>query len=340
MGGAVTAAIHADPLGLLVAFGAGMLSFLSPCVLPLVPGYVSMVSGLSAAELAGIEREAPRGRAAVPVGAAVGASVGASAGSGVGVVPSRESLSEESLSEESLSEESLSEESLSDGSSGPAAKTAEGRRLEPRAARAVRARLLRGILAFIAGFTVVFVILGAASSALGRLFLTHQRALETASGVLIVLFGAVLVWMAAGGTLPLAFARERRVAVRPSVLGAWAPPVMGMAFAFAWTPCIGPVLGSVLALAAGTGGSATGGIVLLVAYSLGLGVPFLLCGLAFGQMTVVLGKVRRRLRWIDLAGGVVLVVFGLVLLTGQVDVIAAHLSTWLRDLHLGRLSSS
>ena len=78
-----------------------------------------------------------------------------------------------------------------------------------------------------------------------------------------MLFGALLVWMAAGGTLPTALVREHRFAVRPSVLGAWAPPLMGMAFAFAWTPCIGPVLGSVLALAAGTGGSATGGIVLL-----------------------------------------------------------------------------
>ena len=91
--------------------------------------------------------------------------------------------------------------------------------------------------------------------------------------------------------------------MRPSVLGAWAPPVMGMAFAFAWTPCIGPVLGSVLALAAGTGGSATGGIALLLAYSLGLGVPFLLSGLAFGRMTDLLARVQGRLRIVDLVGG-------------------------------------
>jgi cytochrome c-type biogenesis protein len=306
------AAIHADPLGLLVAFGAGMLSFLSPCVLPLVPGYVSMVSGLSAAELAGAGPDAPSTRVEAPVPAVVGASVSG----GAEAVPA--------------TGEAFDASAIATDADHPG----------PPPARVVRAKLLRGILAFIAGFTVVFVILGAASSAIGHLFLTHQRALETASGVLIVLFGAVLVWMAAGGTLPLAFTREHRVAVRPSVLGAWAPPVMGMAFAFAWTPCIGPVLGSVLALAAGTGGSATGGTVLLVAYSLGLGVPFLLCGLAFGQMTVVLGKVRRRLRWIDLFGGVVLIVFGLVLLTGNVDVIATHLSTWLRDLHLARLSNS
>ncbi len=115
---------------------------------------------------------------------------------------------------------------------------------------------------------------------------------------------------------------------------------MGMAFAFAWTPCIGPVLGSVLALAAGTGGSATGGIALLLAYSLGLGVPFLLSGLAFGRMTDILARVRGRLRLVDLVGGAVLILFGVLLLTGNVDVISAHISDWLHDLHLSRLSVS
>jgi cytochrome c-type biogenesis protein len=290
---AVLAAIHADPLGLLVAFGAGMLSFLSPCVLPLVPAYLSMVSGLSAAEL-GARRPAP---------ALVGASVAPTdhaAGDPAG------------------------------GSSGPT----------PEQFRRERGRLLRGILAFIAGFTVIFTILGASASALGKLFLTHQRLLETVSGILIVVFGAVLVAMASGVSLPMALAGERRLVVRPSVLGAWAPPVMGMAFAFAWTPCIGPVLGSVLALAAGTGGSPTGGIALLMAYSLGLGVPFLLSGLAFGRMTDLLARVRSRLQLVDLVGGVVLVAFGLLLLTGNVDVISAHISDWLRDLHLDRLSTS
>jgi len=148
------------------------------------------------------------------------------------------------------------------------------------------------------------------------------------------------VAMAAGLPLPLALSGERRFAVRPSVLGAWAPPIMGMAFAFAWTPCIGPVLASVLALAAGTGGSAAGGIALLLAYSLGLGVPFLLSGLAFGRMTDMLARVRSRLRLVDLVGGTILVVFGILLLTGNVDVISAHISTWLHDLHLDRLSVS
>jgi cytochrome c-type biogenesis protein len=203
-----------------------------------------------------------------------------------------------------------------------------------------RGRLLRGILAFIAGFTVVFTILGASASSIGRLFLVHHHALEFVSGILIVLFGALLIAMAAGVALPMALAGEKRFVVRASVLGAWAPPVMGMAFAFAWTPCIGPVLGSVLALAAGTGGSVTGGIALLLAYSLGLGVPFLLSGLAFGRMTDLLARVRSRLRIVDLVGGIILVAFGVLLLTGNVDVLSAHISNWLRDLHLNRLSTS
>ncbi len=187
---------------------------------------------------------------------------------------------------------------------------------------------------------MVFTILGASASAIGRLFLTHQRALETLSGILIVVFGAVLVAVAAGVGLPMALAGERRFVVRPSVLGSWAPPVMGMAFAFAWTPCIGPVLGSVLALAAGTGGSTTGGIALLLAYSLGLGVPFLLSGLAFGRMTDMVAKVRNHLGLVDLVGGAVLIGFGLLLLTGNVHVISNTIANWLRDLHLDRLATS
>ena len=96
----------------------------------------------------------------------------------------------------------------------------------------------------------------------------------------------------------------------------------------------------VLALAAGTGGSAGGGIVLLMAYSLGLGVPFLAAGLAFGHLTDLLARVQRRLRVVDLIGGVVLIAFGLLLVTGNVDVLSAHISRWLQDHHLGRLSTS
>jgi len=252
----VPAVITADPLGVLVAFGAGMLSFLSPCVLPLVPGYVSMVSGLSAAEL---EQGRPTDRGA----------------------------------------------------------------------------LLRGILGFVAGFTVVFTALGAAASSVGRLLLDHQRGLDLAAGVAIVVMG---LWLAGVGT-PRLFLSERRFHPRPSRLGRWAPPVMGMAFAFGWTPCIGPVLGGVLGLAAERATLASG-LVLLVAYSLGLGVPFLATGLAFGRLTAAMARVRRRLWVVDLVAGSALVAFGVLLLSGNLHWLSAAVAALLRDIGLGRLSVS
>jgi len=299
--------IHADPLGLLIAFGGGMLSFLSPCVLPLVPGYLSMVSGLSAAELDSLRLSPP---ATSPDGSVVMAPLASVSASGTSV----------------------------SGVSVAAAETAAA----PTTAdlRSERGRLLRGILLFIGGFTVVFTILGASASAVGHAFHTHLPELTRVSGFLIVAFGLILVAMASGIRLPNAVTGERRFLIRPSLLGAWAPPVMGAAFAFAWTPCIGPILASVLTLAAGTGGTTTGGIALLLAYSLGLGVPFLLFGLAFGRMTDLLARFRGRLRLVDLVGGAVLIAFGILLVTGNVDVISVHISNWLHDLHLGRLATS
>ncbi|HUO49168.1 MAG TPA: cytochrome c biogenesis protein CcdA [Acidimicrobiales bacterium] len=250
------AVISADPLGIAVAFGAGIVSFLSPCVLPLVPGYVSMVSGLSAAELeAGASKDL-----------------------------------------------------------GP---------------------LLRGMLGFIAGFTVVFTVLGATASALGRMLLHHQRGLEIAGGITIVVLGA---WLAGLGA-PRLFHQERRFHPRASRLGVWAPPVMGVAFAFGWTPCIGPVLSGVLGLAA-TRSTMTSGLVLLVAYSLGLGVPFLLTGLAFGRLTAVFARVRSRLWIIDMVAGAALVAFGVLLLTGNLHWVSSQVAAFMRAIGLSRLSVS
>ncbi|HXA33834.1 MAG TPA: cytochrome c biogenesis protein CcdA [Acidimicrobiales bacterium] len=292
------AAVSADPLGILVAFGAGILSFLSPCVLPLVPGYLSMVSGLSAAELAATPaRSRARGAALAPAVAAGGPPMTETGGRATVAAPSREELARQ------------------------------------------RSRLFRGILGFIAGFTVVFTALGASASAIGHVLRTHQQLANTVSGIVIVAFGAVLVAMAAGVRLPMFVAGERRFAARPSLLGVWAPPIMGMAFAFGWTPCLGPVLGSVLTLASHEG-TLTGGIALLIAYSLGLGVPFLLSGLAFGRLTDVVARVRSRLRYIDLVGGLILVVFGLLLVTGNLGWVSAQFSQLLNDLHLGRLATS
>jgi cytochrome c-type biogenesis protein len=252
----VTGTISADPLGLLVAFGAGMLSFLSPCVLPLVPGYVSMVSGLSAADL----------------------------------------------------------------------ENAQRRDLRP---------VIVGMAAFVFGFTLVFTALGATVSALGKVLVQHDRTFEIASGVVVGLLG---LWLAGIGA-PAIFHRERRFHPLPSKLGPWAPLVMGMAFAFGWTPCIGPVLGGVLTLSAARATLASG-VVLLVAYSLGLGVPFIATGLAFGRLTAVMARVRRRLWLVDLIAGVGLVVFGALLVTDQLHWVSSVVADALRDIGLGRLTVS
>jgi cytochrome c-type biogenesis protein len=270
----VTAAISANPLGVLVAFGAGILSFLSPCVLPLVPGYVSMVSGMSAAELEG-------------------------------------------------------------------AGEAGTRRLAP---------LLRGVGLFVGGFTIVFVALGALASGLGHALGSHRHALTTAAGGVIVALGVVMLvgalpagfWSRMGSGPLGALSRlvgERRFAVRPSALGVWAAPVMGMAFAFAWTPCIGPVLGAVLGLASAKS-TLGGGVLLLFAYSLGLGVPFLATGLAFGRLTALFGRARRGLWVVHLVGGAVLVAFGILLVTGQLGWLSTEFTQLLDHLGLHRLTSS
>jgi cytochrome c-type biogenesis protein len=210
--------------------------------------------------------------------------------------------------------------------------------------------MLRGIGLFVGGFTVVFVALGAAASSIGRLLDAHEITLSHISGAVVVFLGVVLligvlpgrVWSHLGaGTLGLVsrVTGERRFDVRPSTLGTWAAPVMGMAFAFAWTPCIGPVLGAVLSLAA-KNGSLPGGVLLLFAYSLGLGIPFVLTGLAFGRLTAVFARARRGIWVIELVAAAVLIVFGILLLTNNVAWVSTQFSHLLDHLGLSRLTTS
>jgi cytochrome c-type biogenesis protein len=176
-------------------------------------------------------------------------------------------------------------------------------------------RMVRVILLFIAGFTVVFVVLGVAAASLGNVLTRNLGTFERIAGVIIIAFGLLMVAMAISNRGFLAnFNRERRVDVRPSRLGGWAPPVMGAAFGFGWTPCIGPVLTVILATA-GTRGSVPEGIGLLVSYSLGLGVPFLLAGLGLFKL---FGKLKPYLRGINIASGLVLASFGVLMVTGRV----------------------
>ena len=248
----------AEP-GLIVAFGAGMVSFLSPCVLPLVPGYLSLMSGVSTAEVIG---------------------------------PRTSQSRDETL------------------------------------------RVFRSTLLFAAGFTVVFVALGAAATGLGRLLLENQRSLNRVAGTLIILMGLVI----ASGALPKLLNQERRVRVSPSKLGAFAPPVMGMAFAFGWTPCIGPVLAATLSLAAAE--STLGrGMLMLLAYSAGLAVPFVAAGVGFARLTGVFAWFRRNARAVNLVSGCVLATFGLVLVLDRVGWLSGRLVDFMNSIGLDRLTA-
>jgi cytochrome c-type biogenesis protein len=242
-----------SPFGIVVAFGAGLVSFLSPCVLPLVPSYLSMMSGVGTAELA----------------------------------------------------------------------TATDTR-----------RVLRSTVLFVAGFTLVFALLEATASGAGRALQAHQHVLNQVAGAVILVMGLVF----AGLLRPAWLLRERRVHVAPSQLGPWAAPVMGMAFAFGWTPCIGPALAAVLSLSSDAHTLGRGEL-MLVAYSLGLGIPFIVAGVAFGRLSGVLGWARRHVRIINLVSGLVLAALGLLLLTNNLHVLSNWVTTALNHMGLSRLST-
>lgn len=233
----------------VVAFGGGIVSFVSPCVLPLVPGYLAMMSGYSTVDVAS------------------------------GSVPTRKMLAKIGL--------------------------------------------------FISGFTLVFAALGATATSLSEVLRRNLPDLTRIAGALIIVVGVLIVVMAFTNRGPLGILdREVRFDVRPSRLGGWAAPVMGMAFAFGWTPCIGPILTVVLATAA-TQEMIGQGIGLLVAYSLGLGVPFLVAGLG---MVGVFARLKRWLKPINIVSGVALAGFGVVMMTGTLSVWSAELSRFFIDV--------
>ena len=244
---------------LFTAFVFGALSFVSPCVLPLLPGYLSLMSGYSLQE-------------------------------------------------------------LSDG-------------------RTTRARMLRVTLLFVAGFTVVFVSLGAGATAFGQFLRRNQDTFTTVAGWLVVGFGLfVAVTALWNPRIFMPLMRERRLEVRPSRLGAYAPPLMGVAFGFGWTPCIGPILGSILTLAA-TEETVVRGMVLLLAYSLGLGLPFVLAALGTGKLVGALAVLRRRLRSVNVVSGLLLAGFGVLMLTGGLTDLSIWFQKVLDRIGLERLSN-
>jgi cytochrome c-type biogenesis protein len=217
-------------LALPIALAAGLVSFLSPCVLPLVPGYLGFIGGTVA----------PRRGAA---------------------------------------------------SASPA-----------------RGRLLGGVLLFIAGFTLVFMTVNVLGGTVGRFFLQYADPITRVMGVVIVLMG--LVFLGLFGLAQRTFRPQTRSSI--GLLGA---PLLGIALGIGWTPCIGPTLGAIISVSWNLGDPVRGGL-LGLAYSLGLGIPFVLLALGFGWATRSVAFVRRHIRVVNVIGGLLLIVLGLLMVTG------------------------
>ena len=226
-------------LAVPVALLAGIVSFASPCVLPLLPGYLSYASGLGAAQ-------------------------------------------------------------ISDGTGN-------------------RRALVLGTIGFVLGFAAVFVLTGALFGSLGALLLDHERLITVIAGLLIIVLGAGFV-----GWLPLP--PQIRLSMVPR-MGVVASPLLGLAFGLGWTPCIGPTLSVVLTLAL-TEGSAGKGATLAFFYALGLGLPFLAFAVAFTRLGPHLGWLMRHQRAMQVAGGVLLLVVGLSMVTGLWELGMNHLRNW------------
>jgi cytochrome c-type biogenesis protein len=233
-------------IGYMTAIGAGALSFLSPCVLPLVPPYLCYMAGVTVDDFRG-ETDAPR---------------------------------------------------------------------------TARWALLSASIAFVLGFSTVFVALGAGASTIGVLLRTWQQPLAIAAGIVIILMGLNFLGVI---RIPL-LSREARFQAEGRPASVVAAYVMGLAFAFGWTPCIGPVLGPILTLAGGRE-TVSEGALLLAAYSLGLGLPFLLAALFSGAFMRFLTRFRVHLGRVEKVIGGLLVVAGVLFLTGAVQ----SVSYWLLE---------
>jgi cytochrome c-type biogenesis protein len=227
-------------LSLSKAFVAGLLSFLTPCVLPLVPSYIGFLTGLSLDDLPGHRRAA-----------------------------------------------------------------------------------LAHALWFVAGFSLIFVALGATASAIGLVLLHEQVWIARLGGVLVIVFGLYLLGVVQPGFLM----RERRWHLAQKPAGYFGSGLVGITFGAAWTPCIGPILGAILTLAAAEA-SLGRGIGLLAAYSLGLAIPFLVAAAALERFLGWFQQFRRYIVWVDRAAGVLLLLLGLLLITDRFTLLAS----WLQGL--------
>jgi len=221
---------------LFIALGAGLISFLSPCVLPLIPGYISYISGSSLNEL--IEKK------------------------NINLIP---------------------------------------------------------IILFTVGFSIVFIIFGAASTFLGQLLLQNSFELRILAGVIIIIFSLHII-----GVINLKFLNyEKRIQTNTNK-NILSPILIGAAFGFGWTPCIGPILGSILALAA-TEESINRGILLLFFYSLGLAIPFILSGYLIQRFLIFSKNFKKNINLVSKIGGIILLITGILILTNQLQTLGYYI---------------
>ena len=221
---------------LIVAFGAGLISFFSPCVLPLIPGYISYISGSSFNEL--VEKKS------------------------INLFP---------------------------------------------------------IILFTIGFSIVFIIFGAASTFLGQVLLQNSYELRIAAGLTIIVLSLHII-----GIINIKFLNYEKRIQTNSNTSIYSPILIGMAFAFGWTPCIGPILGSILVLAA-TEESLNKGILLLFSYSLGLAIPFILSGYLIQRFLIFSKNFKKNINLVSKIGGIILLITGLLILTNQLQALGYYL---------------
>jgi cytochrome c-type biogenesis protein len=227
-----------------VAFVAGLISFLSPCVLPLVPGYISIVSGSSLEQLKADDREASLLRT-----------------------------------------------------------------------------VLTNSITFIVGFSITFVVLGASATWLGQVLVSWRQLLDKIAGLILIVFGVHVL-----GIVKInALYQDKRFHNVEKPRGAVGSLVMGLAFAFGWTPCLGPILAGILAIAS-TKQTVTDGMLLLGVYSAGLGIPFLMTSLALNQFLSFYSRFKKHFHAVEMVSGALVIAVGIMMVTGSLTRLAAWLS--------------
>jgi len=234
-----------ENISIFVALSAGLISFLSPCILPLIPSYMAFITGVSIEELSSLE-----------------------------------------------------------------------------SSRQVRKKVIFNSLAFILGFSLIFIAYGASATFIGKFLAENIRWLEIIGGTIVIILGLHFI-----GIFRIRFLdREKSIHLKKKPLGYFGTLLVGMAFGAGWTPCVGPILGGILTMAATTQ-DIFKGILLLALYSLGLGIPFFISGIILHKFFEYFKAIRKYFKVIQIAGGVLLIAMGVMLILGVFSAIAGMLAT-------------